>query len=194
MGGMSEATRLIEAMGRGDRDAAKKLFPLIYDQLRKLAAQHMSREKPGLTLQPTALVHEAYVRLMDVDQPQQFEGRGHFFASAAEAMRRILVEEARRKQALKRGGGREREPLDSDLAVRPSDTRPTDDLLALDEALNKLAAEDGPKAELVKLRYFAGLTLAEASGVLGISHNTADRWWAYAKAFLYREINVPEEG
>jgi RNA polymerase sigma factor (TIGR02999 family) len=189
---MSEATRLIDAMGKGDPDAANQLFPLIYAQLRKLAAHHMAHEKPGQTLQPTALVHEAYVRLVDVPHPQQFDGRGHFFAAAAEAMRRILVENARRKQALKRGGGRERQPLDSGLAASPSDIRSTDDLLALDEALNKLAAEDPGKAELVKLRYFAGLTLAEASEALGISPNTADRWWAYAKAFLYREISGPK--
>jgi RNA polymerase sigma factor (TIGR02999 family) len=148
----------------------------------------MAQERPGQTLQATALVHEAYLRLVDVPQSQQFDGRGHFFAAAAEAMRRILVEQARRKHALKRGGNRERETLDSEIIQSPSKLRPVDDLLALDEALNKLAAEDPPKAELVKLRYFAGLTLAEASQVLGISHNTADRWWAYAKAFLLHEI------
>jgi RNA polymerase sigma factor (TIGR02999 family) len=185
---MSEATRLINAMGKGDPQAARELFPLIYDQLRKLAAHHMTHEKPGQTLQPTALVHEAYLRLVDVPHPDQFEGRGQFFASAAEAMRRILVENARRRNALKRGGDRQRQPMDAELMAGPSDARPVDDLLALDEALNKLAAEDPAKADLVKLRYFAGLTLAEAAEAMGISPTTADRWWAYAKAFLYREV------
>src|SRR5580692_96661 len=185
---MSEATQLINAMENGDPQAARKLFPLIYEELRKLAAQWLAQEKPGQTLQPTALVHEAYLRLIGVPQPQQFDGRGHFFAAAAEAMRRILVENARRKNALKRGGQRERQPLDSELMACPSDGKPIDDLLALDDSLNKLAAEDPQKAELVKLRYFAGLTLAQAAAALGISHNTADRWWAYAKAFLFHEI------
>jgi len=153
-----------------------------------MAAQWLVQEKPGQTLQPTALVHEAYLRLMGVPQPQQFDGRGHFFAAAAEAMRRILVENARRKNALKRGGQRERQPFDSKLIECPPDAKPIDDLLALDDSLNKLAAEDPQKAELVKLRYFAGLTLAQAARALGISHNTADRWWAYAKAFLFHEI------
>lgn len=153
-----------------------------------MAAQWLVQEKPGQTLQPTALVHEAYLRLLGVPQPQQFDGRGHFFAAAAEAMRRILVESARRKNALKRGGQRQRQPFDSKLIECPSDAKPINDLLALDDSLNKLAAEDPRKAELVKLRYFAGLTLAQASVALGISHNTADRWWAYAKAFLFHEI------
>jgi RNA polymerase sigma factor (TIGR02999 family) len=186
---MSEATRLIDAMGKGDPFAAKALFPLIYDELRRLAAQHMAHENPDHTLQPTALVHEAYLRLIDVPQAQNFDGRGHFFAAAAEAMRRILVEQARRKHALKGGGNHQRQTLDPEMLFSPSNIRPVDDLLALDQALNKLAAEDPPKAELVKLRYFAGLTLEQASQALGISHNTADRWWAYAKAFLYHEIN-----
>ena len=186
---MSEATQLIEAMKQGDAQAAQKLFPLIYEELRKMAAMWLTREKPGHTLQPTALVHEAYLRLVGVPEPQQFDGRGHFFGAAAEAMRRILVDHVRRRNALKRGGQRQRQPLDSELIEGPSDGRPIDDLLALDEALNKLAAEDPGKAELVKLRYFAGLTLAQASEALGISHNTADRWWAFAKAFLYHEIS-----
>jgi RNA polymerase sigma factor (TIGR02999 family) len=185
---MSEATELMNALEGGDPRAARKFFPLVYEELRKVAAQKLAQEKPGQTLQPTALVHEAYLRLVGVPQPQQFDGRGHFYAAAAEAMRRILVEHARRRYALKRGGQRERQPLDSELVAGPSDAAPIDDLLALDDALNKLAAEDATKAELVKLRYFAGLTLEEASEVLGISHNTADRWWAYAKAFLFREI------
>jgi RNA polymerase sigma factor (TIGR02999 family) len=185
---MSEATQLMNAMENGDPHAARKLFPLIYEELRRMAAQWLVQEKPGQTLQPTALVHEAYLRLIGVPQPQQFDGRGHFFAAAAEAMRRILVENARRKNALKRGGQRERQPFDSKLIECPSDAKAIDDLLALDESLNKLAAEDPQKAELVKLRYFAGLTLAQAAAALGISHNTADRWWAYAKAFLFHEI------
>jgi RNA polymerase sigma factor (TIGR02999 family) len=178
----------MNAAQNGDQQAAGHLFPLVYDELRKLAAQHMATEKPGQTLQPTALVHEAYVRLVDVPHSQQFDGRGHFFAAAAEAMRRILVERARRRNALKRGGDRQRQSFDSELMASPSDDRPIDDLLALDQALSKLAAEDPPKAELVKLRYFVGLTLPEASKAMGISHNTADRWWAYAKAFLYHEV------
>jgi RNA polymerase sigma factor (TIGR02999 family) len=187
---MSEVTRLIDAMGNGDSHAARELFPLIYNQLRKLAAQHMSRESPSHSLQATALVHEAYLRLVDVPNAPQFDGRAHFFAIAAEAMRRILVEDARRRHAQKRGGLREREPLDPENAESRSSAAPAEDLLALDEALNKLAEKDPQKAELVKLRYFAGLTLAQASQTLGISHNTADRWWAYAKAFLYREMNA----
>jgi RNA polymerase sigma factor (TIGR02999 family) len=186
---MSEATQLIHAMENGDPQAARKLFPLIYDELRRMAGHWLAQEKPGHTLQPTALVHEAYLRLIGVPEPQQFDGRGHFFGAAAEAMRRILVDHVRRRNSLKRGGEHRRKPLDSELIQSPSDGKPIDDLLALDEALNKLAAEDPGKAELVKLRYFAGLTLSEASKVLGISHNTADRWWAYAKAFLYQEIN-----
>ena len=134
-------------------------------------------------------MNEAYLRLVGVAPPQKFETTGHFFAAAAEAMRRILVEHARRRNALKRGGQRERQPFDSEMIAGPSDARPIEDLLALDDALNKLAVEDPPKAELVKLRYFAGLTLEQASQALGISQSTADRWWAYAKAFLYQEIN-----
>jgi RNA polymerase sigma factor (TIGR02999 family) len=185
---MSEATQLLNAMENGDPQAARKLFPLIYDELRRMAAHWLAQEKPGQTLQPTALVHEAYLRLIGVPQPRQFDGRGQFFGVAAEAMRRILVDHARRRNALKRGGKRQRQPFESELIECPSDARPIDDLLALDEALNKLAAEDPRKADLVKMRYFAGLTLAEASQALGISQNTADRWWAYAKAFLYHEI------
>ncbi len=172
----------------GDPRAVDELMPLIYDELRRLAAQHMAHERPGQTLQPTALVHEAFVRLINVAHPQQFEGRNHFFAAAAEAMRRILIEDARHRNALKRGGKRSREPLDPDQIAHPSTPRPVEDLLALDEALTKLGAEDPPKAELVKLRYFAGLTVAQAAQNLGISHNTAGNWWAYAKAFLYHEM------
>jgi RNA polymerase sigma factor (TIGR02999 family) len=185
---MSEATELMNAVKDGDPQAAEKLFPLVYEELRKLAAHWLAQEKPGQTLQPTALVHEAYLRLVGATEPQQFDSVGHFFGAAAEAMRRILVDYARRRNALKRGGNRQRTPLDSELIEGPSDARPIDDLLALDDALYKLAAEDPRKAELVKLRYFAGLTLAQASQAMGISPATADRWWAYAKAFLYQEV------
>ena len=185
---MADATQLIQAMAHGDSGAAAQLMPLIYNELRKLAARQMSQEQSALTLQPTALVHEAYLRLVNVPHPQEFDGRNHFFAAAAEAMRRILIEEARRRNALKRGGNRAREGLDLDQLAHLGNGRPADDLLALDEALTTLAAEDPSKADLVKLRYFAGLTLAQASDVLGISHNTADAWWAYAKAFLYHAM------
>ena len=180
-------------MGQSDACAAAELMPLIYEELRKLAAGQMAQERAGMTLQATALVHEAYVRLVGAGHPQQFEGRNHFLAAAAEAMRRILVEDARRRGALKRGGNRRREALDPDQLAGPGDARPTEDLLALDDALNKLAVEDPPKAELVKLRYFAGLTLAQASEALGISHNTADNWWAYAKAFLFNEMTFGDK-
>ena len=186
---MSQATELMNAVKDGNPQAAEKLFPLVYEELRQLAGHWLAREKPGQTLQPTALVHEAYLRLIGTSEPQRFDSVGHFFAAAAEAMRRILVDYARRRNALKRGGDRQRKPLDSDLIQGPSDAKPINDLLALDDALNKLAAEDPSKAELVKLRYFAGLTLAQAAQAMGISPATADRWWAYAKAFLYQKIN-----
>jgi RNA polymerase sigma factor (TIGR02999 family) len=164
----------------------------VYDELRQLARQRLAREAPGQTLQATALVHEAYLRLVGPADEQKWGNRGHFFAAAAEAMRRILVEGYRRKQALKRGGGEaQREPLDADRIVAP---QPQEDLLAVDEALDRLAAKDARKAELVKLRFFAGLTLAEAAQVLGISANTADRDWAFAKAWLHREITAGEGG
>jgi RNA polymerase sigma factor (TIGR02999 family) len=175
-----------------ERETAKKLFPLVYQELRKAAARCLAQEWDGHTFQPTALVHEAYLRLAGgATSPQQFDGPGHFYAAAAEAMRRILVDYARRRNALKRGGQRQHRPLDSDLIACPSDVKPIDDLLALDDALTKLAGEDPRKAELVKLRYFAGLTLGQAAKALGISRNTADRWWQYAKAFMYHEITSP---
>jgi RNA polymerase sigma factor (TIGR02999 family) len=186
---MSEITQLMDAMEQGDPHAARKMFPLIYEELRKVAGHWLAQEKPGQTLQPTALVNEAYLRLVGAAQPQKFDTAGHFFAAAAESMRRILVEHARRRNALKRGGQRQRQAIDSELIAGPSDAKPIEDLLALDDALNKLAVEDPSKSELVKLRYFAGLTLEQASQALGISQSTADRWWAYAKAFLYQEIN-----
>jgi len=164
---------------------ARELLPLVYDELRRLAAQRMAKEAPGQTLQATALVHEAYLRLVGVDPDRPWDGRGHFFAAAAEAMRRILVENARRRHRLKRGGDRGRIDLD---AAQPAAPETDDDLLALDEALENLAAKDPVKAQLVQLRVFAGLTLAEAAEILGLSTSTADRYWAYARAWLRVEI------
>jgi RNA polymerase sigma factor (TIGR02999 family) len=185
---MSDVTRIFAAIERGDVRAADELLPLVYQELRRLAAQKLSREPPGQTLQATALVHEAYIRLVGAEG-QDWKGRTHFFAAAAEAMRRILVENARRKRRLKRGGGRRRVDLDdADLAI----DEPSTDLVALDEALAKLAKEDGAVADLVKLRYFAGLTLEQAAEILGVSRRTADRYWAYARAWLYQEITKGE--
>jgi RNA polymerase sigma factor (TIGR02999 family) len=185
---MSEVTRILSAIEQGDAHAAEQLLPLVYDELRQLAAQRLAQERPGQTLEATALVHEAYLRLVDVDKVQHWNSRGHFFAAAAEAMRRILVEQARRKRRQKRGGDRERLDLDGlEIAVEGL----PDDLLALDEALTRLAEKHAAKAELVKLRYFAGLTLSEAARALGISSSTADRYWTYARAWLYRAL-APE--
>jgi RNA polymerase sigma factor (TIGR02999 family) len=178
---MSEVTRILNAIQEGDPQAASQLLPLVYDELRKLAAQKLAREKPGQTLDATALVHEAYLRLVDHQDP--YNDRGHFFAVAASAMRRILIDRARRKQTRKRGAGFQRRPLDAIAAPEPNQ-----DLLALDEALNKLAVIDPLKAKLVELRYFAGLTGDQAAEVLGISPTTADRHWAYARAWLQAEI------
>ena len=185
---MNDVTQLLNAIERGDPHAAGQLLPLVYDELRRLAALKLSQEKAGQTLQPTALVHEAFLRLVGKGDEPRWDGRGHFFAAAAEAMRRILVENARRKHRLKRGGDRQRLDLDQVEAVADA---PSEDLLALDEALNLLAVEDGPKAELVKLRYFAGLTVAEAGRCLGVSRATADRWWAYARAWLFDRLRTP---
>jgi RNA polymerase sigma factor (TIGR02999 family) len=179
---MSDLTRILEAANGGDQHAAAELLPLVYDELRKLAAAKMAQEKPGLTLDATALVHEAFLRLVG---DQQFQGRAHFFAAAAESMRRILVEQARRKASLKRGGGRERQEFDADeLPIAP----PGDPLevLAIHEALDQLAAESPRKAELVKLRYFLGCTMAETAEVLGIAAKTAEEDWTYARAWLRR--------
>jgi RNA polymerase sigma factor (TIGR02999 family) len=182
---MSDVTRILSAIEQGDPHAAGQLLPLVYDELRQLAAQKLAQEKPGQTLEATALVHEAYLRLVDVEQAQQWNSRGHFFAAAAEAMRRILVEHARRKQRLKHGGGRRRLDLDAACAAVPP---PAADLLALDEALGRLAARDPVRAELVKLRFFAGLTMPEAAQALGLSLATAERYWTFARTWLYAEL------
>lgn len=183
---MSEVTRVLSVIERGDVRAAEQLLPLVYDELRKLAAAKLAQEKPGQTLQATALVHEAYVRLVDVDQAQHWNSRRHFFAAAAEAMRRILVERARARGSIKRGGGRQRLELDDLMAASPE--RP-DDLLALDEALTHLAALEPQAAELVHLRYFGGQTMSAAADLLGLSLRSTHRLWAYAKAWLLQELD-----
>jgi RNA polymerase sigma factor (TIGR02999 family) len=181
---MSEMTRILQAIATGTPGATDRLLELVYDELRQLAAAKLAHERPGQTLQPTALVHEAYLRLVG-SEPMQWENRGHFFAAAAEAMRRILVEAARRKGRLKHGGDRQRCALEeADVISVPPDL----DLVALDEALGRLAQEDPRKAELVKLRYFTGLSVEQAATVLGISRATADRHWHFARAWLYAEI------
>jgi RNA polymerase sigma factor (TIGR02999 family) len=182
---MSEVTQLLSAIEQGEPHAAEQLLPLVYQELRRLAAQRLAHESPGQTLQATALVHEAYLRLVDTDKVQRWDSRRHFFAAAAEAMRRILVESARRKRCGKHGGGLARHHLDEVEIAAPE---PSEDLVALDEALNRLAAEDPLKAELVKLRHFAGLTIEEAARALGISVTTANRYWVYARAWLHDEI------
>jgi RNA polymerase sigma factor (TIGR02999 family) len=187
---MSELTHILAAIDPQDPRAAAQLLPVVYEQLRRLAAQKLAQEKPGQTLQATALVHEAYLRLVEAGQMGNWNSRGHFFAAAAEAMRRILVEQARRKRRLKRGGDRERVELEGLVLTTLG---PSDDLEALDEALTRLAEQHPEKAELVKLRYFAGLTMSEAAGVLGISGTTADRYWTYARAWLYRELALEDE-
>ena len=187
---MNEVTHILSALEGGDPRAAERLLPLVYDELRRLAAHKMAREARGQTLEATALVHEAYLRLVDTDQVQQWNSRGHFFAAAAEAMRRILVDRARRKRSPKHGGDRRRIDLDESVSCVPE---PADDLLCLDEALDQLAREDPVKAELVKLRYFAGLSVQDAADALGISRATADRYWAYAKVWLYCAISGPGE-
>jgi RNA polymerase sigma factor (TIGR02999 family) len=186
---MSKVTRVLTALAEGQSQAAEELLPLVYAELRRLAAWHMANERPGQTLQATALVHEAWLRVSG-GQNQHWDSRQHFFAAAAEAMRRILVDNARRKQAVRHGGGLHRTELD-ELTIAAG--VPDEELLAVHEALEALAAHDTRKAELVKLRYFAGLTLEEAAGALGLSVRTAKRDWAYARAWLYREIGRRRE-
>jgi RNA polymerase sigma factor (TIGR02999 family) len=178
---MGDVTRILSAIEQGDQQASAELLPLVYAELRSLAAARLAQETPGQTLEPTALVHEAYLRLVDAQAAQQWNSRGHFFAAAAEAMRRILVENARRKKSQKRGGMHERVELADDQAAVADRSV---DLLALDEALDKLATQDPRKAELVKLRFFAGLSIRQAAIALGISESTADADWAYAKSWL----------
>jgi RNA polymerase sigma factor (TIGR02999 family) len=183
---MQEITTILSAIENGDPRAAERLLPLVYDELRRLAAQKMKQEAPGQTLQATALVHEAYLRLVDQEKAGDWNSRGHFFAAAAEAMRRILIDRARHKQSLKAGGDLAR----VDIAdIEPAVAGPDDELLALDEALEKLAQTDRRKADLVKLRFFTGLTIEEAARVLGISASTADNDWAYARCWLRLQVS-----
>ena len=186
---MSDVTRILDRVQLGEVKAAEELLPLVYDELRKLAAHKMANEAPGQTLQPTALVHEAWLRLVG-STDQQWNGRGHFFAAAAEAMRRILIEAARRKQRQRHGGGQAREELDESHLVLE---RPSDEMLAVNDALEKLVQEDPLAADLVKLRYFVGMTLPEAAEALGISPRTADRLWAYARSWLRVEVGDSRE-
>jgi RNA polymerase sigma factor (TIGR02999 family) len=185
MTAMSEVTRALDQIRQGDPCAAERLLPLVYDELRRLATQKLAQEKPGQTLQATALVHEAYLRLVDVQKIQQWDSRRHFFAAAAEAMRRILVENARRKRSVKRGGERVRIELDEALAIGRD---PRHDILELDDLLEQLADEDPKAAELVKLRFFAGLKGDQAAEILGISSRSADLLWAYARAWLFEKV------
>jgi RNA polymerase sigma factor (TIGR02999 family) len=183
---MNEVTRILLDLAHGDPHAAGQLLPLVYEELRRLAAQKLAREAPGQTLQATALVHEAYVRLVEADVDRHWDGRGHFFAAAAEAMRRILVENARRKGRIKHGGLVARHAVDLDGLAAAA---PDHDLLDLHDALDRLAAHDPIKAKLVELRFFTGLTLPEAAACLGISPSTADRAWRYARAWLYASMD-----
>jgi len=186
---MSDVTRLLEAAAAGDSQAASDLLPLVYEELRRLAASRMAQENPGLTLQATALVHEAYLRLVGARTASAgFDNRGHFFAAAAEAMRRILIDRARERQSRKRGGELRRVELDAAAVVADPDDNAADDLLALDDALQQLEADDPAKARLVKLRYFAGLSIADAAAALDISPATAKRHWIYARSWLYGKI------
>jgi RNA polymerase sigma factor (TIGR02999 family) len=182
---MSKVTRILSAIQQGDPHAAGQLLPLVYDELRKLAGQKLSQEKPGQTLQATALVHEAYLRLVEGDQAAHWNGRGHFFAACAEAMRRILVDQARRKLSLRRGGDLQRQPIEGREIEAPE---PSLDVLAVHEALERFQSIDATAAQVVKLRYFAGLTIPQAAEALGISPSTADRSWAYARAWLHTAL------
>jgi RNA polymerase sigma factor (TIGR02999 family) len=181
----SDVTRILSSIDAGDPQAAEELLPLVYDELRKLAAAKLAQEKPGQTLQATALVHEAYLRLTEGDEPQQWDSRRHFFAAATEAMRRILVENARRKGSLKHGGEYQRHDMN---CIDITATERPEELLAVDEALGQLEQTDLAAAQLVKLRYFSGLTIPQAAEVLGVSARTADRLWVYARAWLFRKI------
>lgn len=181
---MTDVTRILNAIEQGNVTAAEELLPLVYEELRNLASRQMSRESPGQTLQATALVHEAYIRLVGAEA-QNWKGHTHFFIAAAEAMRRILIENARRKQRLKHGGGQKKVDLED---AEPAVAEPAEDIVALNEALEKLALEDPTKANLVKLRYFAGLTVKQAAEILGISQATAERYWSYARVWLFYEI------
>jgi RNA polymerase sigma factor (TIGR02999 family) len=187
---MSEVTHILSAIEQGDPHAAEQLLPLVYEELRQLAAQKLAQEKPGQTLQPTALVHEVYLRLVGADQEQRWDSRRHFMAAAAEGMRRILVENARRKGRLRHGGGRRRIDLKEDQLLTES---PPEDLLAVHEALDQLALVDHQAAELVKLRYFAGLTAEQAAEVLGLPVRSAYRTWSFARAWLYRRLHPGED-
>jgi RNA polymerase sigma factor (TIGR02999 family) len=183
---MSDVTQMLNDMAEGDPHAASQLLPLVYDELRQLAAEKMMHEKPGQTLQATALVHEAYIRLVDAEKGQRWDSRGHFFAAAAEAMRRILVERARAKATLKRGGRNRRLDLDG---CEPATVQRAQELLALDEALDRLKSHDAQAARLVELRYFGGLTHQQAAEALGIGRRAADRRWALARTWLYQQLN-----
>lgn len=183
----TDVTNILHEAQAGDPTAANKLLPLVYAELRRLAAARMAQEQPGITLQPTALVHEAYLRLVKTGVESEWENRGHFFAAAAEAMRRILIDEARKRLAVKRGGGGKRQTLPLEQVAEPE---AAEDLLALHEALEKLEKANAQVAELVKLRYFAGMTNKDAASCLGIAPRTADNYWAYAKAFLLKEIEA----
>ncbi len=182
---MSDVTRILKSIEDGDPKAAEELLPLVYDELRRLAAARMAQEKPGQTLQATALVHDAYLRLVDVEKARHWDCRGHFFSAAAEAMRRVLVENARHKMRLKHGGGLER--VEIDVVDLPTRMAP-DKLLALDDALEKLKKQDPVKASLVELRYFAGMTIEQAAEALQISRVTAYRYWTFAKSWLHQEV------
>jgi RNA polymerase sigma factor (TIGR02999 family) len=188
---MSEVTRILSAVGQGDPHAAGLLLPLVYDELRRLAAARLAHEAPGQTLQATALVHEAYLRLVEGEAGRRWDSRGHFFAAAAAAMRRILIDQARHKQSQRRGGGQRRLPLEHAEIAAPESSL---DVLALDEALARFEQVDRLKADLVKLRYFAGLTVPQAAEALGISATTADRYWSYARAWLHAELKKGDAG
>ena len=182
---MPDVTRILSQIESGDPSASEQLLPLVYDELRKLAAARLAHEQPGQTLQATALVHEAYLRLVDVEQAQPWNSRGHFFAAAAEAMRRLLVERARRKNRVRHGGGRRPVDLDTQLLISK---KADNSLLALDDALGRLAADEPEAAEVVKLRYFAGLTIEETAAAMNISARTVNRHWTYARAWLYDQL------